>query len=255
MADRPVAAVAAHLFTSYRSSWRNSVFNSFLLPLFLLIGIGWSVGRHVDGPAKLGMPYLSFVGPGLLAAAVVQIAAAESAWAVFGGFEWSRVYHAMRLTPAGPGDIMAGHLAVIVARAVLGGAGFLVVLEAFGVGHTWGAVLVVLLSPLFALAVAPPVMAFSATIRSAGMFDVLFRLGIVPMSLFSGVYFPLRSLPAVLHAVALALPLSHAVSVVRAILSGHSQASATFGHLAVLVAWAAVGAVLARRAFTRRLAD
>src|SRR5262249_28103401 len=118
LTDARAVAVTAHLLTSYRRTWLDSVFNSFLLPVCLLIGIGWSVGRHVGPTPDLHTPYLDFVGAGLLAASVVQIGAAESAWAVFGGFEWSRIYHAIRLTPARPVDIMAGHLTAVVARAV-----------------------------------------------------------------------------------------------------------------------------------------
>lgn len=248
-------AVSSHLLTSYRHTWRDSVFNSFLLPLCLLIGIGWSVGRHVRPDQAFGAPYLAYVGVGLLAASVIQIGAAESAWAVFGGFEWSRLYHAMRLTPARPVDIMTGHLAAVVARATLGGVGFLLVLEAFGVGHRWSAAGVIPLLPLFALSVAGPVMAFSATIRDAGMFDVLFRLGIVPMAMFSGIYFPLNVLPALPRAVAEALPLAHAAGLSRILLLGTGTGTEAAVHLACLSAWAAVGVALARFAFDRRLAD
>ncbi|POX63595.1 ABC transporter [Streptomyces sp. Ru62] len=255
LTESRAAAVTAHLLTSYRRTWLDSVFNSFLLPLCLLLGIGWSVGRHIGPHPSLGAPYFSFVGVGLLAASVVQIGAAESAWAVFGGFEWSRIYHAVRLTPARPIDILAGHLTAVVARATLGGLGFLLVIEAFGVGQRWTALLAVPLFPLFAAAIAAPVMAFSATIRNAGMFDLLFRLGIVPMAMFSGVYFPLDSLPAVPRAAALAVPLTHAVDVSRTLLLGTGTAGGTLVHLLYLAGWATAGLALARRAFIRRLAD
>lgn len=255
LTDSRAAAVTAHLLTSYRRSWLDSVFNSFLLPLCLLVGIGWSLGRYVGPGHDLGAPYFPFVASGLLAASVVQIGAAESAWAVFGGFEWSRVYHAVRLTPARPVDILLGHLTAVLARAALGGAGFLLVVTAFGVGHRWSALAVVPLFPVMAAAIAAPVMAFSATIRSAGMFDVLFRLGIVPMAMFSGVYFPLDVLPAVPHALALALPLAHAVALSRTLLLGTGTVQVALVHLLCLAAWAVLGLALARRAFDRRLAD
>ncbi|MEW2297879.1 ABC transporter permease [Streptomyces sp. NPDC006743] len=248
-------AVGAHLLTRYRHTWRDSVFNSFLLPLCLLVGIGWSVGRHVGPGQALGAPYFSYVGTGLLAASVVQIGAAESAWAVFGGFEWSRIYHAMRLTPAQPAEILTGHLAAVVARATLGGVGFLLVIEAFGVGHRWTALGIVPLLPVFALSIAAPVMTFSATIRHAGMFDVLFRLGIVPMAMFSGIYFPLDVLPALPHALTQALPLVHAAGLSRMLLLGTGTAREAVVHLLCLATWTVIGTALARRAFDRRLAD
>ncbi|MFI6339371.1 ABC transporter permease [Streptomyces sp. NPDC050535] len=253
--DSRAVAVTAHLFTSYRRTWLDSVFNSFLLPVCLLTGIGWSVGRYVGDEPQPGVSYFAFVGAGLLATSVVQIGAAESAWAVFGGFEWSRIYHAMRLTPARPTDIMTGHLATVVGRATLGGLSFLIVIELFGVGHRWTALAVVPLLPLFALSIAAPVMAFSATVRSAGMFDVLFRIGIVPMAMFSGIYFPLDVLPALPHAVVLALPLAHAADLSRMLLLGSGSAQDAVVDLLCLSAWAVAGLTLARRAFSRRLSD
>ncbi|MBB5868338.1 lipooligosaccharide transport system permease protein [Allocatelliglobosispora scoriae] len=248
-----MTAVTAHLLTYYRQTWRDSAFNSFILPLCLLIGIGWSVGRHVD--QSLGVPYLSYVAPGLLAAAVTQVAAAESAWSVYGGFEWSRIYHAMRVTPARISDILMGHLGYVVLRSVIAGAGFLAVVAAFGVPRSWWALAVLPLAVLIALAVAAPVFAVSASIRHPGMFDVLFRLGIIPMSLLSGVYFPLATLPVPVRAAVLLLPLSHATELVRMCVLGDVRAGAAAVHILCLLAWAGFGFLLARAAFTRRLSD
>jgi len=255
MTRHPAFAVTSHLLTSYRHTWLDSVFNSFFLPLCLLVGVGWSVGQHVEDSAGLGTSYFAFVGAGLLAATVTQIAAAESAWAVFGGFEWSRIYHAMRLTPARPADIMTGHLMSIMARAILGGIGFLLLLPVFGIAESWTTLAVIPLLPLIALAAAAPVMGFSASISNAGMFDVLFRLGILPMSLFSGVYFPLTTLPDALHAAALALPLTHAVALTRMLVLDSFDTGSALLHITCLTAWALAGLLFARRAFDRRLAD
>lgn len=247
-------AVTAHLLTSYRRTWLDSAFNSFIFPVCLLVGIGWSLGRNVHQDVD-GYPYFSFVATGLLASATMQVAAAESAWSVFGCFEWSRLYHAIRLTPARVGDLLSGHLVYVLLRALLAGAGFFVVVAVCGVLRSPGAAGLLLVLPLLAVAVAAPVFALSATTRRAGSFDILFRLGIVPMSLLSGVYFPIAKMPAAVQAVAWTLPLSHGVDLVRMCTLGGLNGWSAAGDAAVLAAWAAGGFLLAERAFARRLSD
>ncbi|MEU3860072.1 ABC transporter permease [Streptomyces sp. NPDC028722] len=254
LTDSRAGAITAHLLTSYRRTWRDSAFNSFLFPVCLLVGIGWSLGRNVNQDVD-HHSYFAYVATGLLAAATVQVAAAESAWHVFGCFEWSRLYHAIRLTPATVADLLFGHLAYVLLRALLAGTGFLAVIVACGVGSSPAAALLPVLLPLMAAAVAAPVFTVSATTRRAGTFDIVFRLGVVPMSLLSGVYFPIDRMPGPVRALAWALPLSHGVELVRMCTLGGLRASPFLTALAVLAAWAAGGALLALRAFTRRLSD
>ena len=252
--ESSASAVSMHLLTSYRKSWLGSAFNTFLFPVCLLVGIGWSVGRavhHTVGPYA----YLPYVAAGLLAAAVTQVAAAESAWQVFGCFEWSKMYYAVRVTPIRVTDILMGHLYYVWLRALIAGLGFLVVITAFGVPRSWWTLADVPITLLVAAAVSTPVFAISASIRHAGMYDILFRLGIVPMSLLSGIYFPLGDLPAAIRVIVLILPLSHAVELTRMCTLGGIRPWQTAGDLACLAAWAAGGLLLACAAFTHRLSD
>lgn len=73
------------------------------------------------------------------------------------------------------------------------------------------------------------------------------------MSLFSGVFFPVESLPGPLRALAYALPLWHGVDLTRAATLGMPPEWSASGHLLVLAGWAAAGWLLARDRFTRRL--
>lgn len=251
---RSVSAVTAHFATSYRRTWSNSAFNSFVLPVCLLVGLGWSLGRHVHDPVA-GTSYLDYVAPGLYAGSAVQIAAVESAWPVFGGFEWSRTYHAIRNTPATVTDIMTGHLLCVLLKVLLAAGGFLVVLAAFGVPRSWTTVLVLPVALLLGWAVAAPVFALSATVRRPGAYDVLFRLVIVPMTMLCGVYFPLSHLPQPWQAIAWALPLSQGAELSRTcVLGGHDPWRA-LADVLILACWAAAGTALAVRAFSRRLSD
>ena len=73
------------------------------------------------------------------------------------------------------------------------------------------------------------------------------------MSLFSGVFFPVESLPGALRWIAYALPLWHGVDLSRAATLGVAPAWSPLGHVLYLALWAGVGWLLAYRQFGRRL--
>jgi lipooligosaccharide transport system permease protein len=79
------------------------------------------------------------------------------------------------------------------------------------------------------------------------------RLGIIPLFLFSGTFFPLEQLPAGLRPVAWVTPLWHGVELCRGLTTGEAGLAA-LGHVAVLAAFVAVGSWWGRMTFTRRLA-
>ena len=87
---------------------------------------------------------------------------------------------------------------------------------------------------------------------SYDFFVYYFTLVITPMMLMSGVFFPIDQLPAGLQAVTGLLPLSHAVALVRPLMSGHLPAQAWL-HLCVLALYAIIGFYCALALTRRRL--
>jgi lipooligosaccharide transport system permease protein len=79
------------------------------------------------------------------------------------------------------------------------------------------------------------------------------RVGIVPLFLFSGTFFPIDQLPAWLQPVAWVSPLWHGVELCRGATTG-SLALASVGHVAYLAACIAVGCWFGVRNFASRLA-
>ncbi|GAB1690141.1 ABC transporter permease [Krasilnikovia sp. M28-CT-15] len=245
-------SVLEYHLASYRRIWRSSVLSSFVLPLMTMLGFGVGVGAYVAGGVD-GVPYLDWMVPGLIASTAAQVAIGDSAWPVFGNFEWTRTYFGQAAAPPRVADILAGHLAFVVFRAVTATGAFLLIATAFGTMHSWWAPVTVLVGALLGLAVATPTFAYAAAVRSDSYLAILFRLGVLPMSLFSGVFFPVDSLPDVLRWVAYTLPLWHAVDLSRAATLGVAPMWSVTGHLAYLAVWAGAGWWLAYRRFHRRL--
>jgi lipooligosaccharide transport system permease protein len=246
-------SVLEYHLVSYRRIWRSSVLSSFVLPLLTMLGFGVGVGSYVRGGVE-GVPYLDWMVPGLIASTAMQIGIGDSTWAVLGGFEWRRIYFGQAAAPLRVADIVDGHLAFVLFRVLTSAGAFLLITTAFGTMHSWWAPATLPIAALVALAVSAPTFAYSATIRSDSYLAILFRLGVIPMSLFSGVFFPVEQLPGGLRWVAYALPLWHGVDLSRAATLGVAPAWSVTGHLLYLAVWAGAGWWLAWRAFTKRLA-
>ena len=106
---------------------------------------------------------------------------------------------------------------------------------------------------LIGLAHSAPVTAFSAWLERDEGFNALFRFGVMPMFLFSGTFFPVTRLPHPFREVAYATPLWNGVDLTRHLTLGTAHALAVARARRVSVLWVAVGQLLARRTFQKRL--
>lgn len=229
-------------------------------PLLYLLGIGIGIGSQVDAnAAELGTSdYLTFVGPGLMAAAAMQLAAGESLWQTGGLLKWQGVYVSTTSTPLGIGQLFAGHVMWIGFRVLVASVLFLAVLLPFGVAERWSAVAAPLAAVLTGMAFAAPISAWTGYVTSNGpgdqSFPLILRLFITPMYLFSGAFYPIEQLPEVLTWVSRILPVWHGVELTRGLIIDNGlTAAAAAGHLAVLLAYIAVGIVVGARMFRRAL--
>lgn len=239
----------------FRRMWYGSVFSSLVGPILFLAAMGLELGDLIDqrsGPVE-GMTYLQFVTPGMLAAAAMQTAAGFSLWPIMAGTKWVRSFHGMVATPLSPGDIHAGLVVWAALRAALYGTGFFVVAALLGGVHSVWGVLAIPAAALCGAAFAAPLSAFAATQDTDLSFPVIMRLGILPLYLFSGTFFPIDLLPAWLQVAAVLSPLWHGVEMARAATSGAIEWWPWIGHGLVLAAIVVAALPWGRRAFARNL--
>lgn len=243
------AVVSRHL-------WKGMVFSTLIQPVLFLGAMGVGLGDLVDGgegPALAGGTYLAFVAPGLLAASAMQSAAGDSLWPIMGGTKWFGHFHGMVASPLRAADVFGGHVVWTACKCGGSAVAFLVVAALLGAVASPWAVLALPVAMLCAAAFAAPIAAYAVGRETDGSFSVVMRLGIIPLFLFSGTFFPLEQLPAALHPVAVVLPLFHAVELCRDLTTGTPTVAAAAVHLAVLTAWTAAGWWAGTRAFARRL--
>ncbi|NIH81726.1 ABC transporter permease [Amycolatopsis viridis] len=239
----------------YRRYWRSNVYSTGLQPLLFLLAMGLGFGSQVQaGPATGGLSYVHYIAPALLVSAALQNAVGESTYPVLSGFKWQKDYLAVTATPVTPGQVLGGHLIWVALRLLLSGSVYALVAIPFGAWLNAGAVLVVLVGTVTGLACAAPVTALAATTYDEGVrFNAVFRFVVMPMTLFAGTFFPIGQIPLAVRWLAWISPLWHGNELARGVTLGGLSPAAALGHLAFLAALFAIGAVLARRYFYRRL--
>lgn len=236
-----------------------------LSPLLYLWSLGIGLGSLVNAnsPSALGVPYLAYVAPGLIAATALQIGTTEAMFPILVGFRWVRRYYSMNATPLTPTQICVGQLSLLTIQVAVTSAIYLAMVALFGGVKSIGALLIVPIAVLGALAFATLISAYAATLdRESTFFNVVMRFMVTPMFLFSGAFYPISSLPGWAQGVARISPLWHTTELCRAVAlnplhlsSGAGQISATavVVHLAYLGSLAAIGISLTVWQFRRRL--
>jgi lipooligosaccharide transport system permease protein len=240
--------------TSYRRVWRGSVVTSVVSPVLYLGAMGIGLGKVVNhGAHPLGVPYLDFVAPGLLAAVCMQVATFESSYPVMGAIRWTRQFFAMLATPLRIRDVVLGHQLYVASRIAVVSAIYLGVIAAFGAVHSPMALAAWPAAILLGLAFSAPTVAFAAWLERDEGFNALFRFGVMPMFLFGGTFFPITRLPHGFREIAYATPLWNAVDLMRHLTLGTATLWPSLAHVAYLSLWVYAGLLLAQRTFTRRL--
>lgn len=244
-------------FLVYKRLWHRSIAFGFLQPVLFLTAMGIGVGALMSGQEAAafgGVPYIDWLGPGLLSAMAMQTATFESTYPIMNKIMWGRNYEAMLSTPLTTRNIIIGELFWVAFRIGTLATVFLVVLALFGIVRSPAAVLVVPVAMLIGTAFSSCLVAFTATQKNDVGFSALFRFVINPLFLFSGTFFPLTNLPDQIEWVAWLTPLFHGVQLIRGLVLGSLDWLAAPIHLGYLLAMLVVGVVLADRNLRRRMA-
>ncbi len=254
-----VARQVDYWATVTRRTWKASVFSSFVSPLFYVVAMGVLLGGFIEGdPERLegATSYLAFIVPGLVAAHAMQTAVGETTYPVMANFKWNKVYYSMLATPLSITHVAAAHLGFVAVRLAITVGVFDLVVAPFGVyGSWWGPFVAFACQVLTGMAFATLVYGFSCRIKSEAAFGVLFRLGVFPMFLFSGAFFPVTNLGDVGAWAARLTPLWHGVNLSRMFSLDHVDWSTAAINLGVLVTICVVGWRWSVTGLTKRLSS
>jgi len=221
--SRPTGGGQRALFETFyvvdRRYIRVSVLTQLMGPLLYLLSLGVGLGSVVNhgGGSKLGVAYLAYIAPALIAATALQVGAGEATYPIlYGGFKYQQAYYAMHATPLTPSQISRGVLGWVAVKCGLSALVYLIVVACFGGIRSIGALLCIPIGTLGAMALATPIAAYSASIyKEGGAFPAIMRFIVMPMFLFSGTFYPVSSLPVWAHWAAWISPLWHSTELAR----------------------------------------
>ncbi len=210
-------------FDVYLATWKINFIPPLFEPLLYLVAFGYGFGAFVSRVSYAGapIPYLTFIAPGLVGAAVMNHGFFETTYASFVRMYFQKTFDAILSTPLMIEDVVFGELAWGATKALWAG------MIMFGVSWVLGlltfpsALGMVIVALAGGWAFSGIGMCFTAAVKNIEMFNFPVFLFITPMFLFSGIFFPVDSLPAWARLIANVLPLTFLVSALRDLALGH----------------------------------
>ena len=229
-------------------------------PFFYLIAVGIGIGVLVEQGSGTsgtnGIKYIAFIAPALLANTAIMGTMDETIFPTIEGFKWRKLFFAQNATPITGGQIAIGVYLAALCRAVFSVSVYYLLLLAFDVVNFGISILLMPIAVLGGGAFGALMLFAAAKIEKEDQFfNILSRLVIMPLFLFSGTFFPLSSMPIYLQPIGWVSPLWHATELGREAAFDYGISTTMVAvHLAFLISMLVTGLVLATRQFEKRLA-
>jgi lipooligosaccharide transport system permease protein len=197
---------------------------SLIEPIIYLIAFGFGLGGFI--PSINGQPYIYFLGPALVAIAIMNGSFFECTFASFVRMYFQKTFDAIVATPVSVEEVIAGELLWGATRSMINATIVLAVIAVFGLVSSPLFFLLPLIAFFGGLMFASIAMCFTAIAPNIDFFNYPSFLFLTPMLFLAGTFFPLTSssLPSSIQGVAMAiLPLTHIVNITRGIVSGNPE--------------------------------
>lgn len=240
-----IRSVIARGMLSLKSSNWGIFASGFIEPVLYLASMGLGLRAlvgEVEGPAG-PMTYGAFIAPALLAVSAMNGAIFDSTWNVFFKLKIGKTYQPMLNTSLGPVDVAMGEIFMALFRGTIYSTAFLLVMGIAGFLDSWWAIAMIPCAVIVAFGFAAIGMAITSFMTTFQQMDLI-SLVLMPMFLFSATFFPITVYPEAIQWFIKALPLWHAVEMMRQLAVGVFS-MATLGHLAYFVAMIVIGVTAA----------
>ncbi len=209
-----IGGVMSREVANFRTYWKGTTFSSVLEPIVYLLAFGLGLGATLVDEVD-GVPYIQFVGTGMVATAVIFSSALPSMFGTFVKHRFQNTYEAILAAPVDVEELVTAEMLWIGLRAGFYGCFPLIVTFAFGLDPAWGMLLVPLFGLITALGFAGFGIAMAATVAKIDQFNYVTALFVTPLFLIAGTFFPIDGLPEGVQVAAQLNPLHQLVELVR----------------------------------------
>ncbi len=205
-------------FTVYTKLYKSSFALNFVEPILYLAALGLGLGAFVK--EINGVPYVDFIAPGIIASSSMFAAIYECTYGTYVRMTYQKTFDAILATPVNIDDLIAGELLWGATKSLIYGTTIIIVISAFGLVKSPLIILAVPLLLIAGLIFAEISVIFTAVVPGIDSFNYFYTLLMTPMFLFSGIFFPLDTLPPVISKIAFFTPLYHLVNICRSLAQG-----------------------------------
>ena len=211
-------------------------------PLMWLLAFGYGLGALV-GEVDLGgskVPYILFLASGSICMSAMNAATFEALYSAFSRMHVQKTWDGILNAPVLLDDVVLAEMLWAAFKSVFTVTAILGVMLVLGISHSPKLLLVLPVLVLVGITFSCLALVFNALAKGYDFFTYYFTLGLTPMMFLSGVFFPRSQLPPAVQWLSDALPLTHAVELVRPLFLDRWPDTAWL-HVGVLLAYAAVG--------------
>jgi lipooligosaccharide transport system permease protein len=209
-----ILGVMSRELANFSTYWRGTTFSSLLEPTVYLLAFGLGLSATLVDEVN-GLPYIQFVGTGMVATAVIFSSALPAMFGTFVKHRFQNTYEAILAAPVDVEELVSAEMLWIGIRSGFYGCFPLLVTIAFGLDPAPGMVLVPAFCFVTALGFAGFGVAMAATVAKIDQFNYVTTLFVTPLFLVAGTFFPIEGLPEGVQAAAQLNPLHQLVELVR----------------------------------------
>ena len=224
----------------FMAVWQQTIFAPLMTAALFVLVFALALGR---GRSEImGLPYLEFLGPGILMMTVIQNAFANTSSSITSAKVQGNIVDTL-MPPLSAGEMLAGYLAGSVVRAGLValviGTGMVIVTGA-GIAHpAWAATFVLLAALLLGgLGILAGIMA-----QKFDQMAAITNFVITPLSFLSGTFYSVEALPEPFRGLSHWNPIFYLIDGTRFGVAGVSDAPVWRGFAVCVVVVAAVLAI------------
>lgn len=227
-----------------------AILGNFGEPLLYLLALGYGLGSFVG--TVQDMPYLMFLASGIICSSAMFTASFEGMYSAYTRMAVQKTWDAMLATPLDVRDIVVGEVVWAGTKSTISAVSILLVAALLGAVASWQALLTLPVIFLMGVCFAAMALVVTAYAKNYDFFLYYSTLFVTPMLLIGGVFFPLERMGSAMQTLANVLPLTHAVYLVRPLVTGLPLQQPLL-HLLVLGGYTGVALLLAIHVIRRRM--
>jgi lipooligosaccharide transport system permease protein len=231
--------------------WKTELWPPFVEAILSLVAFGFGLGMYIKGDVE-GTSYLQFIAPAIVATSVLFTASFECMFGTYFRMKIEKVFDAIIATPITIEEVVSAEVMWAATRAAFAAFSVMCVLFAMKMVPSVWAIAIPLVGFLAGFMLAAMAVVVTSFVPSINSFNYYITLGVIPMQLFSGVFFPVSSMSETMRYITYLSPFYPCVQLMRSLFNG-TVGMEQLGYLIWILAIATLAYAIAVHQMRKRL--